>query len=72
MSTLKNAQRMMNRGRAVMLADGRTAKIVRLDTVFPSNDTVVTVWTETPAGPGVTKVALEEVLGPAPARASNA
>lgn len=72
MATLKHVQRMMNRGRAVVLADGRTGKIVRLDTVFPANDTVVTVWTETAAGPGVAKVPLSDVVGPLEARATRA
>lgn len=49
-----------------MLADGRTGKIVRVDTIFPSNDTTVTVWTEGHEGqdgPGVSKVPLDDVVG---------
>jgi hypothetical protein len=54
----------MNDRARVVLADGRIGKIVRVDTVFPANDTTVTVWTETPQGPGVAKVQLEDVVGP--------
>lgn len=53
----------MNERRRVVLADGRTGKIVRVDTVFPANDTTVTVWTDTPSGPGVAKVQLDDVVG---------
>lgn len=54
----------MNERRGVVLSDGRTGKIVRVDTVFPSNDTTVSVWTETPTGLDVAKVKLDEVLCP--------
>lgn len=53
----------MNDRRRVVLADGRTGKIVRVDTVFPSNDTTVTVWTDALEGPGVAKVRLTDVVG---------
>jgi hypothetical protein len=53
----------MNERRYVRLSDGRTGKIVRVDTTFPANDTTVTLWTETPAGPGVAKVRLTDVVG---------
>jgi hypothetical protein len=38
---------------------------VRVDTFFPDNDTTVSVWTETKGRPGVAKVMLGEVVGPA-------
>lgn len=53
----------MNERRHVRLSDGRTGKIVRVDTTFPANDTLVTLWTETPSGPGVAKVRMDEVVG---------
>lgn len=53
----------MNDRRRVLLADGRTGKIVRVDTVFPANDTTVTVWTDAESGPGVAKVRLDDVIG---------
>lgn len=52
----------MNQRLHVRLADGRVGKIVRVDTTFPANDTLVTLWTGE-EGPGVTKVKLEDVVG---------
>lgn len=56
--------------RQVLLDDGRTGKIVRIDTVFPDNQTTVSVWTDTKKGPGVAKVALSSILGAAPAKSA--
>lgn len=56
--------------RQVMLEDGRTGKIVRVDTVFPDNSTTVSVWTDTKRGPGVAKVDLASILGAAPAQSA--
>jgi hypothetical protein len=36
---------MMNERRMVRLSDGRIGKIVRIDTLFPDNATVVSIWT---------------------------
>ncbi|MGC4090362.1 MAG: hypothetical protein QM756_21285 [Polyangiaceae bacterium] len=63
MTTIRHIHRFMNDRRRVVLADGRTGKIVRVDTVFPANDTTVTVWTDSEPGPGVAKVRLDDVLG---------
>jgi hypothetical protein len=52
--------------RRVVLDDGRTGKIVRVDTTFPGNKTSVSVWVDA-ARPGVAKVDLSRVVGPAPA-----
>lgn len=72
METLQNLQRLMTERRAVQLADGRVARVVRIDTVYPDNATTVTVWTDlTDPGvpestrPGVAKVALSEIIGEA-------
>ncbi len=54
----------------MLLEDGRVGKIVRVDTVFPKNSTTVSIWTETQQGPGVAKVDMKSVLGPAPKKAS--
>lgn len=62
-TTLRHIHRYMNDRRRVVLADGRTGKIVRVDTLFPSNDTTVTVWTDAQEGPGVAKVRLNDVVG---------
>lgn len=56
--------------RQVLLQDGRTGKIVRVDTVFPANSTTVSVWTETKKGPAVAKVDLKSILGPAPKKSA--
>lgn len=58
--------------RGVLLGDGRTGKIVRVDTEFPGGMTTVFVWTETTKGPAVAKVTLDSVLGPAPIESSAA
>jgi hypothetical protein len=62
-TTLRHIHRYMNDRRRIALSDGRTGKIVRVDTLFPSNDTTVTVWTDALNGPGVAKVRLDDVLG---------
>ena len=69
MASLRNIHSYMNEHQRVLLNDGRTGKIVRVDTTFPSNDTTVTVWTDSGTSPAVTKVRLEQVVGPAPAKA---
>lgn len=51
--------------RHVLLADGRTGRIVRIDTTYPKGDTTVSIWTETPDGPGLAKVSSGAVVGPA-------
>jgi len=65
MTTLRQIHLMMADRRRVLLQDGRTGKIVRVDTVFPRNSTTVSVWTETADGPGVAKVDLASIVGPA-------
>jgi hypothetical protein len=62
----------MNDRARVELSDGRTGKIVRVDTMFPANDTTVSVWTDSPEGPGVTKVRLDEIVGPSAGQAKIA
>lgn len=70
MASLRHIHQIMNERRHVLLADGRTAKIIRVDTWFPENDTQLTVWTAngTSDGPGPAKVehvALADVVGAA-------
>jgi hypothetical protein len=75
MASLRHIHQIMNERRLVQLADGRTAKIIRVDTWFPENDTKVTVWTADGTGPGVAKVErveLKDVLGVAGAVAASA
>ena len=64
MATLRHVHQLMNERRMVQLSDGRIGKVVRVDTTFPDNATMVTVWTDS-SGPGVAKVALAEVIGEA-------
>ena len=79
MATLRQIHRYMNERRTVALSDGRTGKISRVDTFFPSNETVVTVWLQDGAdaavgssrggapssvASGLVKVGLAEVVGP--------
>ena len=59
----------------VRLSDGRIGKVVRVDTLFPDNATIVTVWTNSNnddpsstgpvSGPGISKVALTDIVGEA-------
>ncbi len=63
MATLRHIHQMMNERRMVQLADGRIGKVMRVDTLFPSNATTVSVWTPDSQYPSVAKVSLGEVLG---------
>lgn len=64
--SLRHLHRCMTDRRRVKLDDGRLARIVRVDTVFPANQTTVSVWTDSSKGPGLTKVDLRRIVGPAP------
>jgi hypothetical protein len=55
---------MMNERRMVQLSDGRIGKIVRVDTLFPSNATTVSIWTDSQA-PGIAKVSIADIIGEA-------
>ncbi len=63
-TTLRNIHRYMTDRQPVVLEDGRTGRIVKVDTVFPANRTTVSVWTDAPH-PAVAKVTLRSVVGPA-------
>ena len=74
MASLRHIHQLMNERRHVLLADGRKAKIMRVDTSFPENDTQLTVWTAAApsgnpdAGPSTAKVeriSLTDVVGAA-------
>ncbi len=65
MATLRHIHQMMNERRMVQLSDGRTGKVVRVDTLFPSNATTVSVWTRDAHAPAVAKVSLGEIIGEA-------
>ena len=80
MTTLRHIHRYMNQRCTVVLVDGRVGKIARVDTFFPANETVVTVWLKDaadtavassrtgappPSSSGLVKVGLDEIAGPA-------
>lgn len=95
MVTLRDIHRYQTARRLVQLDDGRVGKIVRVDTTFPGNSTVVSVYTLAPGGgsleggdepeapvegadrggrapergPGVARVGLDRIVGPANASA---
>lgn len=60
MLTLRHIQQLQDQRSVVRLEDGRVGKIIRVDTTFPANRTVVSVYTEDGTqGPGIAKVSLE-------------
>ena len=66
MASLRHIHQFMNERKLVRLADGRTGKIIRVDTVYPGDDTQVTVWTPDSRGPGLAKIEryeLKDVVG---------
>ena len=63
MATLRYVHQMMNERRMVQLADGRVGKVMRVDTLFPSNAVTVSVWTPESQYPSVAKVALTDIVG---------
>jgi hypothetical protein len=66
MASLRHIHQIMNDRKRVLLRDGRTGKIMRVDTSFPSNDTRLTIWTSADGKPGLAKVGLADVVGEAP------
>ena len=70
MANLRHIHKYMTDRRRVLLEDGRTGRIVRVDTTFPEGSTTVSVWTENAPGPSVAKVDLRHVVGPAPEKES--
>ena len=64
MSNIRHIHQYMTDRRRVLLEDGRVGRIVRVDTHYPKRSTTVSVWTGD--GPGVAKVDIKAVVGPAP------
>ena len=56
MASLRHIHQIMNERGFVRLADGRTGKIMRVDTLFPDHEVKVTVWTSDRVRPGLAKV----------------
>ena len=68
MASLRHIHQFMNERKLVRLADGRTGKIIRVDTLFPENDTQVTIWTPDRESPDLSKIErfeLKDVVGAA-------
>ncbi len=66
MASLKHIHQIMNERALVRLADGRTGKILRVDTLFPDHEVKITVWTSDHVRPLLAKVErleLKDVLG---------
>jgi hypothetical protein len=56
MASLRHIHQIMNERGNVQLSDGRSAKIMRVDTWFPDREVKLTVWTSDRARPGLAKV----------------
>jgi hypothetical protein len=56
MNLVRTMYAIMASRKPVMLEDGRTGLITRVDTSFPEAETTVHVWTRTEQGPGLAKV----------------
>jgi hypothetical protein len=70
MADLRHIHELMTARRRVLLDDGTTGRILRLDTAFPSRHTIVSVWAECVEGPRMAKVDIHRVIGLAPHEAS--
>jgi hypothetical protein len=64
MTNIRHIHQYMTDRRRVLLEDGRVGRIVRVDTLYPTRSTTVSVWTGD--GPGIAKVDIKSVVGPAP------
>lgn len=62
MSLVRTMYAIMASRKPVVLSDGRTGVIVRVDTSFPEAETTLHVWTETADGPGLAKVSARTVM----------
>jgi len=63
MTNIRHIHQYMTDRRRVLLEDGRIGRIVRVDTHYPKRNTTVSVWTGD--GPGIAKVDIRSVVGPA-------
>lgn len=71
MLPLRVVQKLQDERAPVALDDGRLGRIVRVDTLFPGNETVVSIYTELEGGPGITKVSLERLSAAPVSRAAG-
>ena len=56
MSLVRTMYALMASRKKVMLSDGRTGVITRVDTSFPEEETTLEVWMKGAEGPGLAKV----------------
>ena len=61
MLSLRAVQKLQDNRSQVKMDDGRVGKIVRVDTTFPGNETIVSVYTTSEKGPGIAKVSLDHL-----------
>jgi hypothetical protein len=62
MSLVRTMYAIMASRKPVMLSDGRTGVITRVDTSFPEEETTVEVWMKGAGGPGLAKVNAKNVM----------
>ena len=65
MADLRQIHECMTHRRRVLLDDGTTAQIIRLETSFPSRQTTALLWTDAADGPGIARVDAGRIVGPA-------
>jgi hypothetical protein len=62
MSLVRTMYAIMASRKPVMLSDGRTGVITRVDTSFPQEETTVEVWVKAADGPGLAKVNAKSIV----------
>ncbi len=63
MADLRKIHAYMTSGRRVVLDDGTTGRISRLDTTFPDCRTIALLWAEGDDGPVKCKVDVQRIVG---------
>jgi hypothetical protein len=66
MSLVRTMYAIMASRKKVLLSDGRTGVITRVDTSFPGEETTVEVWMKGAEGPGLAKVNAKTVTALSP------
>lgn len=69
MADVHDLHKVMVDRRRVVLDDGRTGKILRLETAYPGPRTTVSLWIDGADGPGLAKVDVRRIVGVAPLEA---
>ena len=63
MADLRQIHAYMTSGRRVILDDGTTGRISRLDTTFPERRTIASFWADSAAGPVKCRVDVQRIVG---------